>query len=109
VKSSQQTSRECAMRAPGYRPAHSGKDSSMFEGFERSRVEAEGANINAVRGGESPLVVPPRTDIFIWMREITHCGKGEGLGKRSRQYPGPLLYPLLFLVSEKPVCRKPGE
>jgi haloacetate dehalogenase len=29
----------------------------MFEGFERIRVEAEGANINAVRGGEGPPVL----------------------------------------------------
>jgi haloacetate dehalogenase len=26
----------------------------MFEGFERVRIEAEGASINAVRGGEGP-------------------------------------------------------
>src|SRR3712207_6753939 len=42
------------MRALGNRTAHSGKDSSMFEGFERHRVEIEGASINAVRGGEGP-------------------------------------------------------
>ena len=29
----------------------------MFEGFERVRVEAEGANINAVRGGAGPPVL----------------------------------------------------
>ena len=30
----------------------------MFEGFERIRVEAEGASINAVRGGEgAPLLL----------------------------------------------------
>ena len=28
----------------------------MFEGFERVRIEAEGASINAVRGGEGPPV-----------------------------------------------------
>src|SRR5215204_1028876 len=48
------------------------------------------------------------TEICLWMRDITSCGKGEGLGKRCRQYPGPLLYPLNFLVSEKPVYRKLG-
>src|SRR5918997_612551 len=42
------------MRALGNRTTHSGKDSSMFEGFERVRVETEGASINAVRGGEGP-------------------------------------------------------
>ena len=42
------------MRALGNRTAHSGKDSSMFEGFERHRVDAEGASINAVRGGVGP-------------------------------------------------------
>src|SRR5215212_3941814 len=29
----------------------------MFEGFERIRIEAEGASINAVRGGEAPPVL----------------------------------------------------
>src|ERR687894_29089 len=42
------------MRALGNRTTHSGEDSSMFEGFERVRVETEGASINAVRGGEGP-------------------------------------------------------
>src|SRR5215218_5876313 len=42
------------------------------------------------------------------MRNLTPYGKGKGLGKRCRQYPGPLLYPLIYLVSENPVCRKPG-
>src|SRR5215218_6390667 len=53
-------------------------------------------------------LVTPGTDICVCIRDITPCGKGEGLGKRCRQYPGPLLYPLIFLVSENPVCRKPG-
>src|ERR687893_2062036 len=45
------------MRALGNRTPHSGKDLSMFEGFERVRVETEGASINAVRGGEGPPVL----------------------------------------------------
>src|SRR5215218_3077752 len=53
-------------------------------------------------------LVTPGTDICVCIRDITPCGKGEGLGKRCRQYPGPLLYPLVFLVSEKPVYRKLG-
>jgi hypothetical protein len=53
-------------------------------------------------------LVSPSTDICILIGDITACGKGEGLGKRCRQYPGPLLYPLIFLVSEKPVYRKLG-
>src|SRR5829696_6549654 len=41
--------------------------------------------------------------LHIVMRNITPCGKGEGLGKRCRQYPGPLF--VLFScweVSESP-------
>src|SRR5215212_2453863 len=53
-------------------------------------------------------LVTPGTDICVCIRNITPCGKGEGLGKRCRQNPGPLLYPLICLVSENPVCRKPG-
>src|SRR5918998_4186590 len=45
------------MRARGNRTTHSGKDSSMFEGFERVRVEAQGASIHAVVGGEGPPVL----------------------------------------------------
>src|ERR687894_2733039 len=45
------------MRALGIRATHSGKNSSMFEGFERVRVETERASINAVRGGEGPPVL----------------------------------------------------
>ena len=40
--------------AVGNGTTHSGEDSSIFEGFERVRVEAEGVSINAVRGGEGP-------------------------------------------------------
>ena len=43
----------------------------MFEGFERVRVEAEGASINAVRGGEGPplllLHASPQTHAM-WQR-----------------------------------------
>ena len=42
------------MRAHAKRTTHSGKDSSMLEGFERVRVETVGATINAVLGGEGP-------------------------------------------------------
>src|ERR671913_79017 len=45
------------MRAHANRTAHSGKDSGMFEGFERVRVETEGASIHAVVGGEGPPVL----------------------------------------------------
>ena len=46
-------------------------------------------------------LVTPGTDICILMRDITPCGvgKGEGLGKRCRQYPGPLF---VLWVSELP-------
>jgi hypothetical protein len=43
--------------AVGSRTTHSGKDLSMFESFERVRVETKGASINAVRGGEGPPVL----------------------------------------------------
>ena len=41
------------MRAFGKRITHSGKDSSKFEVFEQLRVEAEGATIDAARGGKA--------------------------------------------------------
>jgi haloacetate dehalogenase len=43
-----------SLRDLGNRTKHSGKDLRVFEGFERVRVEAEGASINAVRGGSGP-------------------------------------------------------
>lgn len=45
------------MQTSQQRSLTSEKDPGMFEGFERVRVEAEGASINAVRGGEGPPVL----------------------------------------------------
>src|SRR5829696_381149 len=50
-------------------------------------------------------LVTPSTDICILIRDITPCGKGEGLGKRW-QYPGPLF---ALWVSELPNSPNAGN